>query len=130
MCKFRLANLAGATNFLAICLAIFLANLSLDVQCRLCSTAFIGCRADSLRTGRLACRVQYFCISDCLHRPIQFFFCFFLPITTPLFVKNLLEYAQAGPRGLYTKPKYDKMVATAYFEQEVAESHPCKFMTL
>ena len=67
-------------------------------SCRLCSTAFIGYWQDSS-----------LCISDCisdrLHCSIHFDFCFFLPKN-----KNLIEYAQAHPRGLYTQPKADKIV--------------------
>ena len=60
-------------------------------------------------------------ISDRLHCSIHFDIpnCFFVPIN-----KNLLEYAQAHPRGWYTQPKEDKILATAQFEQEVAESSP------
>ena len=75
------------------------------------------------------CRARSLSISDCLHCPFQFVIWFFFPNTGAVFffAKHLLEYAQAAPRGLYIKPKYDKVVATAYFEQEVAESHPCPF---
>ena len=77
------------------------------------SSGWRFCNTPSPVESRHNCRAQSFSISDRLHCSFYFVFCFFFRKTGPFLAKNLLECAQAGPRGLYTKPEYDKLVATA-----------------